>query len=87
MKTKDGKVELWLTSVIEAEWDTDHYDFTITGEELGLVKLTGNFLRQYQGEITVENGEVTLDDAIVMTILGCDTADRGIVCKIDSTDI
>lgn len=83
--TLEGKMHLWLTATISAEWDTDHYDFTVEGVQDGIVGITGKFLCDYKGELVINDGEINLDDAIDLRIIGVDVSGTdALVCKIEN---
>jgi hypothetical protein len=80
-----GNVLVELTATISAEWDTDHYDFTITGDQDGIVGITAEFMCDYKGELLLEDRIVKLDDQIELDVIGNDLLGSGcVVCRIAS---
>ena len=83
-----GNVLLELTATITAEWSTNHYDFTIAGDQDGIVGITAEFMCDYKGELLLEDRTIKLDDQIELDVIGNDLLGSGcIVCRITTVDI
>lgn len=83
LMTLDGMVSTAITATITATWNTNHYDFTVAGDEEGIVGISACFLCEYQGTIEINDKQIVLDDTVTLQKLGVDLSRQCLLCKIE----